>query len=86
MGPVRPVWWNPSWFPVLHDESGNYRCIDLDPPDDGHAGQVVEFLHTTADRVVVAPSFGEVLARFASDLGAGRYTVEDEMALVRASS
>src|SRR5262245_22802483 len=34
-GPVRPVWWTPSWIPLLANDSGDYLCVDVDPPEGG---------------------------------------------------
>ncbi len=84
-GPVKPLWWCQRWVPLLHNESGDYRCADLDPADGGQPGQIVTFLHAAPDREVVADSFGALLERFADDLEAGVYAVE-EGAVVRADA
>ncbi len=62
-GPVRAQFYNRGWIPVLEDQAGNYRCLDLSPSDGGTLGQVIEFLHDVGDRRVVAQSLDEILAR-----------------------
>ena len=81
-GPVKPLWWNRDWWPVLHDESGNYVCIDFDPAEGGSPGQLVTFWHTSPERSVLAEGLRQFLEQFADDLEHGRYGVEDG-ALVR---
>jgi molybdopterin molybdotransferase len=81
-GPVKPIWWDARWVPLLHNESGDYECADLDPPEGGRVGQIVVFRHVAARREVVADGLRALLGRFADDLEAGSYAVE-EGALVR---
>jgi cell wall assembly regulator SMI1 len=76
-GPVRPVWWNPSWVPVAVDGMGNDLCLDLDPPPAGLRGQLIEYVHDCEIRPVVAPSFAAWLSSYADELEAGLYEVDD---------
>ena len=70
-GGVRPHWWLPRWIPVTEDGAGNHHILDLDPAPGGTAGQVVTFFHDSGRREVVASSFDEFLADFASRLERG---------------
>src|SRR5262245_20458722 len=27
-GPVKAVWWTPTWLPITHDGAGNHYCVD----------------------------------------------------------
>ncbi|MCB9685710.1 MAG: SMI1/KNR4 family protein [Alphaproteobacteria bacterium] len=71
-GPVRPVYLSPRWFPIGSDIDGDRLCLDLDPADGGHVGQLVEFLHDDSPRRVVATSFTAWLDSLADDLETGR--------------
>ena len=68
---VRGWWWSPRWIPITADGAGNHQVLDLDPAPGGVAGQIVTFLHDSARREVVAPSFERYLASFAAQLERG---------------
>jgi cell wall assembly regulator SMI1 len=72
---VRPCWWHRAWVPVLAHANGDATCIDLDPAPGGVRGQVFDWAHDGGPGVVYAPDYAAVLAGFAADLEAGRYTV-----------
>jgi cell wall assembly regulator SMI1 len=74
-GPIRSDWWHPKWLPVTkYGGGGDYHCLDLAPKSRGKVGQVIFWLHDDAARGVLAKSFTEWLAAFASDLERGQYT------------
>jgi cell wall assembly regulator SMI1 len=73
VGPIRPVWWNRRWIPFSQDGSGDSYCIDLDPLQQGHLGQVIDHSHEVGPVRVLAPSFSEFLSMFAADLETGKY-------------
>lgn len=75
---VRPGWFRAGWIPLTYDGAGNHACLDLDPDVGGSVGQVIEFWHDANDREVVAPSFGAWLSKFADDLEAGAYKVDEK--------
>ncbi|MBW2463295.1 MAG: SMI1/KNR4 family protein [Deltaproteobacteria bacterium] len=68
-GPVRPLYFDPAWIPfaVLH-ESGDLRCIDLNPTEDGRVGQVIRVTDKLEDRQVVAEGIGGFLDLLGSEL------------------
>jgi cell wall assembly regulator SMI1 len=73
-GPIRSDWWHPKWLPVTkYGGGGDLRCLDLAPKRGGKVGQVISWYHDDAFRGVVAKSFTEWLATFASDLARGQY-------------
>jgi cell wall assembly regulator SMI1 len=72
---VRGGWFRALWLPLTYDGAGDYHCLDLDPAQDGHFGQIIEFWHDADDRNAVAPSFAAWLSAFAYDLEAGAYFV-----------
>ena len=89
-GPVRNVWWDKQWIPIADDGNNNCWCLDLNPPEGGKAGQVIEVPHDEWVRIVLADSFAEWMEEFASGLTSGQYiysefhsgliTIEEAMA------
>jgi cell wall assembly regulator SMI1 len=77
VGPVRAEWWNPKWIPIAYNGDGDLRCLDLDPPPRGKSGQIISFWHMEDRREKLADGFQEWLKKFAIDLEAGKYKVED---------
>jgi cell wall assembly regulator SMI1 len=78
IGPVKPDLWNQAWFPFAADGSGNYLCVDCDPPSGGIAGQVILWASDPPYVEVIAPSYRAWLEQFASDLEAGKYKWDTE--------
>jgi cell wall assembly regulator SMI1 len=72
---VRACWWCDKWVPALAHVNGDATCVDLGPAPGGILGQVFDWAHDNGPGVVYARDYAEVLAGFASDLEAGRYTV-----------
>ncbi len=60
-GPVRADWWNAKWIPIGQDGAGSAHCLDLDPADPAHVGQVIEYWHDYSSRSVVAPDVASYL-------------------------
>ncbi len=77
VGAVKADWYNLKWIPVAYNGAGDLRCVDLDPPSRGKAGQIVSFWHTDDKRERLAPSFQAWMKEFADDLEHGNYKVED---------
>ncbi len=77
IGPAKPIWWNTSRI-HLTDNSGEHLTIDLDPPDDGHLGQIIYHDHEIGPTEVLAASWLELLEQIANDLEAGKYVYDDE--------
>ncbi|MEQ8854369.1 SMI1/KNR4 family protein [Gimesia sp.] len=82
-GPIKQIWWNPFWIPVLHNGGGDYHCVDMDPAVDGVVGQFIKFQHETGPSHVLAPSFGDFVITFANDLASGKYEFDLEEGAVR---
>ncbi len=70
--PIRKTFWSPRWIPLTCDWESHAVCIDLDPAPGGRTGQVI-MRRREADAWVLAPSWGEWLAKYAADLEAGEY-------------
>jgi cell wall assembly regulator SMI1 len=80
---IKPIWWNPLWIPFTYDGSGNHYCIDLDPDEGGHYGQVIRMWHDDAERPLIADSFRDFVNEFAQGLKAGEYRFEEYTGIVR---
>lgn len=80
-GPIKPIWWNPKRIP-LTDNSGDHIMIDLDPPENGKYGQVLEHDHEVGPTRVLADSWYEWLRQIANDLEAGKYIYVEEEDIV----
>ena len=70
--PIRKTFWSPRWVPLTCDWESHAVCIDSDPAEGGRVGQVI-MRRREADAWVLAPSWGEWLAKYAADLEAGEY-------------
>lgn len=56
---VRPVWWSPSWIPVINSEQwGDYLRVYLDPAKRGTTRQVLTYYHDETFRDLVVFSMG----------------------------
>jgi cell wall assembly regulator SMI1 len=77
-GPIRPVFWNKRRIYVT-DNSGDHLTLDLDPPESGAYGQVLDHSHGVGPTAVVASGWGEFLRNLVEDLESGKYVyLEDE--------
>lgn len=74
---IQSEWWSTCWIPVASNSSGDFLCVDLNPPRTGNHGQIICFFHADPRRKLIAKHFKDWLAGFADDLGAGKYEVED---------
>ena len=75
---VRAAWWHAGWLPVAGDDSGNLLCVDLEPADGGGEGQILLVWHEQPVRPLVASSWSAYLERFAAELEAGLWQVDEE--------
>lgn len=71
-GPIKPIFWNTRRI-HLTDNSGDHLTLDLDPPADGHYGQILDHSHEVGPERVLAPSWSEFLADLVHDLETGKY-------------
>ena len=76
---LREAWWHPGWIPVAGSDTGDFFCLDCDPPEPERAGQVLLFLADRPERLLIAASLRTWFDRIARDLEAGVY-VYDEVA------
>ncbi len=56
-GPIKPVFWNKRRVYVT-DNSGDHLTLDLDPPDAGKYGQVLDHCHEVGPTEVLASGWG----------------------------
>jgi cell wall assembly regulator SMI1 len=71
-GPIKKTWWNLRWIPIMETGAGDYGCVDLEPANGGHLGQVISFVDEVGPLRVLASSWQEYLSQFADDLEHGR--------------
>jgi cell wall assembly regulator SMI1 len=55
------------------DNSGDNWTLDLDPPEAGVYGQILDFSHEVGPMKVLAQSWTELLAQLVVDLENGKY-------------
>jgi len=75
---IREAWWHPGWIPVVGSDTGDYFCLDTDPPEPQRAGQVLLFRQEGPERPLVAGSLRAWFDRIARDLKASVYTFDAE--------
>jgi cell wall assembly regulator SMI1 len=73
---LRADWWHSSWIPVVSSDTGDYFCIDTDPPETERAGQVLLYRQEQPARPLVAANLAGWLDRITHDLSAGIYTYD----------
>lgn len=74
---LRAAWWHPGWIPVVSSDTGDYFCIDTDPPEAERSGQVLLYLQNVPARPLVAANLAGWLDRIIRDLSAGVYTYDE---------
>ena len=80
---IKPdFWWNPKWIPLTADGSGNSKMIDLDPSEQGTAGQIIHMWNDDSSREKAANSLREFLENYVRDLEAGLYVLDDEYGVI----
>jgi cell wall assembly regulator SMI1 len=75
---IKSDWWNLGWIPFASNSSGDFLCIDLDPPQTGKKGQVISYWHSDSKRKLLAKDFRSWLAEFVEDLESGKYRFVDD--------
>jgi cell wall assembly regulator SMI1 len=75
---IRDKWWDESWIPFVTSDSGDYFCLDMNPPETTHIGQVLLFFKDQPDRPLIAGSLSAWFDRIARDLEAGLYIYDGE--------
>jgi cell wall assembly regulator SMI1 len=77
-GAVKPLLLAPRWVPFTSMNGDIIRYFDFDPAPGGTLGQVIEVDAEGCSYQVLASSFEDWLHRYADDLEAGRYQVDEE--------
>jgi len=80
---VRSVYWDPKWVPLATNGGGDYHCVDLNPDEGGTVGQVIEFLHETNERRLLASSWTAWLRSLADGLESKQFKYDAECGIVR---
>jgi cell wall assembly regulator SMI1/ankyrin repeat protein len=62
---IRSDWWHPGWIPFAANGGGDSICLDLAPAKCGTIGQVITMNHDNSERLVLAKSLAEYLAKLA---------------------
>jgi len=75
---IKNDWWNPLWIPITYDVCGNHYCIDLDPADEGHYGQIIRMWHDDPQRSLEAKSFTEWINKYKDRLLNGELVYSEE--------
>jgi molybdopterin molybdotransferase len=69
--------WRAGWVPVM-DADGDKLVLDLDPAPGGSVGQVFQWYNNGSTRLeVLAPTFGEWLAKLAEALSKRRFGLDE---------
>lgn len=77
-GAVKPLMRHPEWVPVTNMNGDVFRYLDYDPAPGGTPGQVIEVDPESCSYQVLADNFDAFLARYAQQLEAGLFKVDDE--------
>ncbi|MEL6134026.1 MAG: SMI1/KNR4 family protein [Bacteroidota bacterium] len=81
---IKCDWWNLKWIPITYDGAGNHYCMDLDPAEGGHVGQIIRMWHDAPERELMAPSFEEWISTYVNMLEEGKYVyAQDWGAIVK---
>jgi cell wall assembly regulator SMI1 len=74
---IKTAYYNINWVPFLHDGSGNYIGIDLDPGVAGKSGQVINFGSDEIHQHVIANSLEDFVAIILRQIQSGNVKIED---------
>jgi len=74
---LQNTWWHPGWIPLVSSDTGNFYCIDTEPPESKRKGQVLLFMQDQPDRPLVAANLAAWLDRITRDLYDGLYTFDE---------
>jgi cell wall assembly regulator SMI1 len=75
-GPIKPVFWNQKRIQIT-DNSGDHLTLDLDPPNGGAYGQILDHCHEVGPVRVLAASWSEFLRQVVDGLESGKYVYFD---------
>ncbi len=72
------TWWHRAWVPIVSSDTGDYVCLDTDPPESQRAGQLLLFLQDQPERYLIAANLAAWLAQIKADFDAGLYAYDEE--------
>ncbi len=72
-GPVKRSYWNERWIPFTENGCGDNIAIDLDPPQDGTPGQIVDWWHEGGVSTFQALGLREWLNEVVAEVRTGVY-------------
>jgi len=75
---IRAAWWGTGWIPVVGNDTGDFFCLDTNPPEPQRTGQVLLFLQEGPERPLIAGSLCAWFERIARDLEADVYVYDAE--------
>ncbi len=78
-------WWRRGWIPFGGNDYGDFIVVDTEGTFGGQQGQVVEFTHDDACRVIHAPSLESFLAAYHRGVEDGALVEDDDGFLVSAN-
>ncbi len=70
--------WHPKWIFITLSLTGDSHCLDFIPTSQGHAGQIIEYIHDLPVLTLTASSFANWLNQYADDLERGEYTYDSD--------
>jgi cell wall assembly regulator SMI1 len=73
-GPIKQNYWNKRWIPFTENGCGDNIVIDLDPPDEGTLGQVVDWWHEGGVSTFQSSSLRDWLNEVVDEIKKGVYT------------
>ena len=73
---VRPTYWNRRWVPLFGQEH-SVICVDLDPSESGHVGQLIIVYDDSPERKVVSKSLDAFFGSVMSAVESGLLAIED---------
>ncbi len=82
-GPVKGYIWNEKWIPFAENASGDYYCIDLDPTEMGHRGQIITKVNGDSDLNVLAHDIKSFIGLYQRGLENGDVVYDQRYDLFR---
>ncbi|MED1218197.1 SMI1/KNR4 family protein [Bacillus paralicheniformis] len=74
---IKEKYVNRRWIPISRDYGGNHIGIDLDPDQEGQAGQVINFGRDEEIKYVIAHHVTDLLIHITNTLKHGHYTIDE---------
>lgn len=65
---VKSSMWNLKWIPIISFGNGDMWCLDLDPAEDGHFSQIIQYWHEDCETTKEANNFTAWFTHFIDQL------------------